>query len=212
MKYTMNTKESVVKAQIVNAPISLKVSVVMSSFLKGKSTEKAKSYLEDVINEKKAIPFSRFNKDRGHKRGIGPGRYPKKASKYFISLIKAAEANASLKGLNSNLIITNIISNKGNVGYHYGRRRGLKTKATHLQIYVEESVVKKQQKKESVKKDDSKNETKKEVSKPKPSNGKEKVESLGEEKKSDNKLNTNMKEKIVEDKKEWLKENLCLRN
>lgn len=159
MKYTMNTKETVAKAQILNAPISLKVSVVMSDFFKGKSTEKAKAYLEEVIVEKKAIPFTKFNSDRGHKKGMGPGRYPKKASQYFISLIKAAEANAGAKGLSSNLIIANIIPNKGNVGYHYGRRRGLKTKATHLQIYLEESAVKKVEKKE-VKKTEAKIEQK----------------------------------------------------
>lgn len=48
----------------------------------------------EVINQKKAVPYKRFNKDVGHKKGIGPGRYPIKASGVILSLVKLAESNA----------------------------------------------------------------------------------------------------------------------
>jgi len=143
MKYTVKeTNEREARAQAVNAPISLKVSVEICNFLKGKTTEKAIAYLKDVEEVKKPIPFKKFNMDRGHKRGMGPGRFPVKAAGVFIKMIQNAVKNAGAKGLSSDLVIKNIIPNKGVVGYHHGNRRGLKTKAVHLQCYIVESAVK----------------------------------------------------------------------
>ncbi|MBW3021016.1 50S ribosomal protein L22 [Candidatus Woesearchaeota archaeon] len=145
MKYTIkDIKENMAVAQSTGLPLSLKDSIIVSKYLKGKTTTRAKRDLEEVTNLKRVIPYTKFNSDRGHKRGtVAAGRFPVKAAKNFLMLIKSVEKNASAKGLNvENLVITNIIPNKGNVGYHYGRRRGLKTKSVHIQIYVEESSAK----------------------------------------------------------------------
>jgi len=141
MKYAIkDVKENMAVAMSLGSPISLKDSIMISNYLKGMSVIKAKIFLKNVIDLKSAVPYTRFNSDRGHKRGkIAAGRFPVKAAKYFMNLIESAESNATDKGLNGeSLFIRNIISNKGHVGYHYGRRRGLRTKSVHLQIYLEE--------------------------------------------------------------------------
>ncbi|CAA6653652.1 unnamed protein product [Spirodela intermedia] len=51
---------------------------------------KAKRYLEDVIAHKQAIPFTRF---------CGGGRWPAKSAKFILDLLKNAESNAEVKGL-----------------------------------------------------------------------------------------------------------------
>ncbi|CAI0381129.1 unnamed protein product [Linum tenue] len=70
------------------------------------SLVKAKSYLEDVIAHKQAIPFRRFcrgvgrtaqAKNRGHPNG--QGRWPAKSAKFVLDLLKNAESNAEVKGL-----------------------------------------------------------------------------------------------------------------
>ena len=121
-------------------PVSLKHAVEISSFIKGKTTEYAKRYLEDVITQKKAIPFTKFNKGVGHKKAMGPARYPLKASTEIKSLLESAEANAQFKGLNtSSLSIIHISANKAQTQWHSGRQRRRKMKRTHIEIVVEET-------------------------------------------------------------------------
>jgi large subunit ribosomal protein L22 len=62
----------------------------------------AKEYLLDVMEKKKAIPFTRYNKKAGHRRGLVgafAGRYPIKASERILKVLQSAEANAENKGL-----------------------------------------------------------------------------------------------------------------
>ena len=81
------------------------------------------------MDKKTAVPFRRFDFDLGHKKKIGPGRYPNKASREIIGLIENVEANAQFKGLNtSNLIITHISAHKAGKAWHYGRKSRRKMK------------------------------------------------------------------------------------
>jgi large subunit ribosomal protein L22 len=70
--------------------------------VKGMMLSNAKTYLRDVLEKKKAIPFRRYNKKLGHRHGIEKtfaGRYPIKAAERVLTVIEAAEANAENKGL-----------------------------------------------------------------------------------------------------------------
>jgi len=70
--------------------------------VKGMPLTGAKQYLRDVIEKKKAVPFTRFNKKAGHRHGLVKtfsGRYPVKAAKEILKIIQGAEANAENKGL-----------------------------------------------------------------------------------------------------------------
>ncbi|MAG52923.1 MAG: 50S ribosomal protein L22 [Nanoarchaeota archaeon] len=129
-------------------PISTKQSVEICNFLRGKTTEESKKLLSSVIEGRVAVPFKRFNKDMGHRKGkIASGRFPKKASEHVLNLVNSAEANAKNVGLTTPLVIEEMIANKGSRNWHYGRIRRIKTKRTHIKIVVKE------RKKVSVKKE-----------------------------------------------------------
>ena len=121
-------------------PISTKFSIEICNFIRGKTTSEAIKRLNEVIDGKKAIPFRIFNKDLSHKRKIGPGRYPKKASIEIVKLLESAEANAQFKGLNtSELYISHINAHLASRPWRYGRQRRRKAKRTHIEIVVEEN-------------------------------------------------------------------------
>ena len=128
-----------------NLPISTKQAVEVCNFIRGKKVQKAKTILGEVIEMKTAVPFRRFNKDMGHKRGrIAAGRYPIKTSQHILGIIKSAEINAQAKGMNSqNLFIKVIEANQGTGTQRYGRRRGISAKRTHVEVILFEKAQKK---------------------------------------------------------------------
>ncbi len=125
-------------ARSLNLPISTKHSVEISRYLRYKNTQFAKQFLEKVISLQKPVPFKRFTKDLGHKPGIGPGRYPQKAAREFLKLVKSVEANAQAKGLDTSVLkITALLANKASIPLTGGRHQHA-TKRTHLEIVVAE--------------------------------------------------------------------------
>lgn len=132
-------REHMARAAGMALPISLKYSVEICRFVKNKKVSLAKNMLQEVVDKKRAIPFRRYDFDLGHKKKIGPGRYPEKASKEFIKLIESVEANAQFKGINtSNLIITHISAHNTGKSWHYGRKSRRRMKRTNVEIFVGE--------------------------------------------------------------------------
>lgn len=118
--------------------ISTKQSIEICSFLRGKTSEKGKKFLEQVISMKAAVPYKKFNRHVAHKPGkMAAGRYPLNASSAILNLLKTAEANAEVKGMSHPLIIKEMIANIGVRSWHPGRQRRRKTKATHIRIVLE---------------------------------------------------------------------------
>ncbi|KAB2624929.1 60S ribosomal protein L17-1 [Pyrus ussuriensis x Pyrus communis] len=81
--------------------------------------DKAKSYLEDVLAHKQAIPFRRFCRGVGrtaqakNRHSNGQGRWPVKSAKFILDLLKNAESNAEVKGLDvDSLIVSHIQVNQ----------------------------------------------------------------------------------------------------
>ena len=81
--------------------ISYKAAVEVLKEIRGKKVDKAKQILEDIIEMKRAVSYKRYYGKVGHRRGMGPGRYPVKAAKAILSIIENAEANAEFKGLDT---------------------------------------------------------------------------------------------------------------
>ena len=147
--------ENIAIASKESAPISMKNSVEISSFIKGKTTEKAKNLLKRVLEKKVAVPFKRYRHDISHKKGnISAGKYPIATTKYFLELIEDVEANAKQKGMVQPYKIIYLCANKGPKTWHYGRMRRITAKRTHLEIKVRE--IKNQQQKEPIKKTETK--------------------------------------------------------
>lgn len=129
-------------------PISTKAAIEICNSIRNKKVAYVKRLLKEVVDLKTAIKYTRFTNGAGHKRGIGPGKYPKKAANEILKLIAAIESNAQFKGLNtSDLIIKHIMAqNAGNV-WRYGRHRRRKMKRTHVEMMVEEGKTKKKEEK-----------------------------------------------------------------
>jgi large subunit ribosomal protein L22 len=135
-------KEHQARAIVKSAPVSFKQSVEICRFIRHKPTVKAKAMLAEVVEQKTAVPFKKFYKNTGHKKKIGPGRYPEKAATVILKLVEAVEANAQFKGLNtSNLIIIHTNASNGSRPWHFGRKRRRKMKRTNIEIVVEEKAI-----------------------------------------------------------------------
>ncbi|KAI9907457.1 hypothetical protein PsorP6_004097 [Peronosclerospora sorghi] len=79
--------------------------------IKGMPLNKAKGYLEAVLEYKQAVPFTKFTGGCGrHAQGKLRGaagdkcKWPQKATKIILDLVKNAEANAEVKGLDTGLL------------------------------------------------------------------------------------------------------------
>jgi large subunit ribosomal protein L22 len=94
--------EKTAKASGRELRVSHKAAREVCRAVKGMTLSKAKAYLRDVIDKKKAVPFRRYKKKVGHRSGLEKtfaGRYPVKTSQKILRVIEASEANAENKGL-----------------------------------------------------------------------------------------------------------------
>ncbi len=129
--------ETMAKAVGLDLPISAKNSTMVCKAIRGKRIERAKKILNDAINMKVAIEFTRYNKDRGHKPGMGPGRYPIKTCEEILSILENAEANAHQKNLGSELVVRHVCAHLASRPFRYGRKRRRKAKRSHIEIVLE---------------------------------------------------------------------------
>ena len=90
-----------VRASIREKQISHKHAREIANHIKGMSIEKARDYLQAVINKERAVPFQRYNEQVGHRSdpGVMSGRYPQKSAREFIKLLDNLESNAEYKGM-----------------------------------------------------------------------------------------------------------------
>jgi len=142
-------KEHMAKVNGRSLSISTKMSIEICNFIRNKKLDWAKTELEKIAKKEKPLRLTRFNKDRGHKKGMAAGAYPIKASTEILSLLNSVEANAQFLGLNtSNLIIKKIIATQASGQWHYGRQRRRRMKRTNIELVVEETAKKEDTKKE----------------------------------------------------------------
>ena len=139
-------KEKMARALGKDLPISVKHATMVCNAIRGKGIERARAILEDAMNLKKAIKFTRFNMDRGHKRKIGPGRFVPKTCGEIAKVLKSAESNGHQKNL-SNMRIVHICAHRASKPWHYGRQRRRQMKRSHIEIVLAEKQEKKEAKK-----------------------------------------------------------------
>jgi len=125
-------------------PISRKHAIMVCRAIRGMKLDDAMKYLEDVIAKRRPVPFVRFTTSVGHKRGMGPGRYPVKAAKYILKVLENAEANAEYKGLDTDsMVIRHIAAHKGRtvkkyMPRAYGRATPWFKEHVHIEVILEE--------------------------------------------------------------------------
>lgn len=150
-KYAYNKKDNEAKtarAMAKSLKISPKHCVEICNALRGMEVDKAKAYLNDVIDMKRAVPFKRHNKKVGHRKGLEgwpTGRYPVKAANQILKVLENAEANAEYKGMDTDKLVIEHISShrgvviRGAIPRAFGRVTPFNTPTTHIQIVLEEA-------------------------------------------------------------------------
>ncbi len=111
------------KAMGYEMDISFKHAVELCSMIKGMKIDQAIRFLEEVVEMKRVVPFKRYHKKVPHKRGLEKwyaGRYPQKAARYILKVLKNLDANAEYKGIEKErLVITHAQAKKGRVLKRY---------------------------------------------------------------------------------------------
>ena len=141
--------EKTVKASGRELRVSHKHAREVCRTIKGMPLTKAKDYLKDVMEKKKAVPFRRYNKKLGHRHGLDhafAGRYPVNAAEKILKVLQSAEANAENKGLDiESLQIIHAATSQGMKIKRYtprahGRASPKYNTTTHVEIVLAEKT------------------------------------------------------------------------
>ncbi len=133
-------KETMARVLGKSLPVSTKESVMICNALRHKRVKRCLALLQNVIEQKEAIPYTRFNRDTAHRPGkMAAGRYPEKACGEILALLKSAIANAQFKGFNTeNLEVTHVCAHRASRPFRFGRQRRRQMKRTHVEIVLQE--------------------------------------------------------------------------
>uniref|UniRef100_A0A3B4WJ86 Large ribosomal subunit protein uL22 n=1 Tax=Seriola lalandi dorsalis TaxID=1841481 RepID=A0A3B4WJ86_SERLL len=108
VKYSRDAENSTksCKASGSDLRVHFKNTCVTADAIRHMPLKKAKKYLEDVLEKKQAIPFRYFNGCVGRHAqakmtGATQCRWPKKSCEFLLHLLKNAESNAEVKGLDT---------------------------------------------------------------------------------------------------------------
>merc|ERR1711926_13300 len=113
------------KARGSNLRVHFKNTREAANTIKRMPLRRAIAFLKNVISKKECVPFRRYNGGVGRcaqakQWGTTQGRWPKKSAEFLLQLLKNAESNADLKGLDvDHLVIDHIQVNRA----PYMRRR-----------------------------------------------------------------------------------------
>ncbi len=123
-------------------PISTKQATAICKFISRKKIPQARRELEEVIKKKKAIPMKG---EIAHRKGkkIMSGKYPLKASKIFIELLKSLAGNTLVNNLDDPIIYEAIANKASRPMARFGR---WERKRTHVKIIAKDIKQNKKQK------------------------------------------------------------------
>jgi len=134
--------------------------------IKGLRLRKAVRFLEDVLIHKQAVPFRRYNGGVSRKAQAKQhslctqARWPKKSAEFILGLLRNAESNAEIKGLDVDALhITWIQVNKAQKQRRrtyraHGRINPYMSSPCHIELILseQEKVVKKPEEEQPVQK------------------------------------------------------------
>jgi len=135
-----------VRASLREKDISHKHAREVAVAINGLSIEKARDFLQAVINKDRAVAFRRFKNQVGHRSdpGMMSGRYPQKTVKEFIKVLDNLESNAEYKGMDlDRLRIINATVHKGVIIKRFipramGRATPKNNVLTHVELIAQE--------------------------------------------------------------------------
>ena len=136
-------KKSEVCVNVPNLSVSTKYSAAICKFINHKTIDNAIKDLEEVIQLRKPVPMKG---EIPHRKGkIMSGRFPIRAAKAFIILLKSLQSNAIQHDL-EDPIISLAIANKGTTVY--GSRGRTQKKRTNIKLIAIQKKQKEKGKKE----------------------------------------------------------------
>merc|ERR1712185_126924 len=122
--------------------------------IKNMNLEKAKKYLEDVIDKKRAIPFRRFCGGVGRTAQAaaagatnGQARWPKKSCQFLLGLLRNAEANAEMKELDvdrlfvSHIQVNQAVQQRRRTYRAHGRINPYMSSPCHIELILSQQEV-----------------------------------------------------------------------
>ena len=135
-----------VRSALREKDISHKHAREIAVAIKGLSIEKARDYLQAVVNKERAVAFGRYKNQVGHKSdpGMMSGRYPQKSATEFIKVLDNLESNAEYKGMDlDRLKIINATVHKGVLVKRFipraqGRATPKNNVLTHVELVAQE--------------------------------------------------------------------------
>jgi len=113
------------------------------------SLRRAQRFLKNVIAKKEIVPFRRFSGGVGRKAqakawGHTQGRWPKKSAEQLLQVLRNAESNAELKGLDAErLVIEHIQVNRAPLMRRrtyraHGRINAYMSSPCHMEVILSE--------------------------------------------------------------------------
>ena len=136
---------NVARARGVEVPISPKKTYEVLNAIRGLPLDRARSLLEAVEEERRAIPFRRYNQETAHKRATGPGRYPRKVASQVLKVLQNAEENAEYEGLDTDRLFVKVAASargritKASMPRAHGRATAWHEQTTNIEIVLGES-------------------------------------------------------------------------
>jgi large subunit ribosomal protein L17e len=147
----VQSEEKAAKASISHLRVHYKHCREIAQAIKGRKIENATAYLEDVLQYKQAIPYTKYKGSIGRhaqgKQAGAPGDqcgWPQKATKSFVDLLKNLASNAKSKSLEiENMEITHTNCNQApkmrrRTYRAHGRVNAYMSSPAHIQIIAEE--------------------------------------------------------------------------
>jgi len=112
--YSSNIPENCACARLESVNASYKDLAQVCGRLRKKKSDWALTFLEQAAEGKIPVFYRKHNKRLGHRRELGgkKGRYPKKAARVVLKLLKSAIANGRAKGLGDDYTILAASANK----------------------------------------------------------------------------------------------------
>ncbi len=140
----------IAKAVARDVSVSYKKLVNLARVIKGMNLRKAIDFLEKVIEKEEAVPHWKYHGKIPHRRGLSDrwgvpqGKYPAKAAKEMLKLLRHVEANAENRDLDTdNLWIIHVGVHKSTtlkrmMPRAYGRSSPKYRRLSNIEVIVEE--------------------------------------------------------------------------
>jgi large subunit ribosomal protein L22 len=142
--FTGTSGETVARARGIELHMSPKKTYEVMNAIRGLSLEEARTFLEEVVELKRPVPFRRYNQEVAHKRAVGPGRYPKKVAKQLLGILQNAESNAEYEGMDTDALFVRVAACargrivKANMPRAHGRATAWNEQTTNVEIVLAE--------------------------------------------------------------------------